>query len=197
MQASYTVRLKLAPDQAARLQALQALFAQACNLISPMVVATRCWNRVGLHHMAYKTLRESFPQLGSQMASNAIYSVSRACRRVYQDPKSRWYVGRDAAAPLARLRFLPDTPVFFDRHTLSMRSGVLSMFTLDGRLRFQLQVPQEFEERFAHDRLREVMLQADEQGYALRFAFANPLSEAGDPQEDADAPDFKLEVEAP
>lgn len=196
MSGKYTVRLKLSPDQAGRLRALQALFAEACNFISPMVVANRCWNRVGLHHLAYKAVRERYPQLGSQMVSNAIYSVSRACRRVYQHPQSQWFIGRNATAPLPRLRFLPDNPVFFDRHTLSLKAGVLSMFTLDGRLRFQLQVPHELEERFAHDKLREVVLVPDGQGYALRFVFGELLDQP-DPNPDPDAPEFKVEVVMP
>ena len=51
------VLLKTSPDEAARLRELQALFAQACNAISPLVQKTRVWNRVALHHMAYKLLR--------------------------------------------------------------------------------------------------------------------------------------------
>jgi hypothetical protein len=44
--------------------------------------------------MAYKPLRERFPQLGSQMACNVIYSVSRAARHVYQHPSSPYNVAR-------------------------------------------------------------------------------------------------------
>jgi len=130
------------------------------------------------------------------MVSNAIYSVSRACRRVYQDPQSQWFVGRNAVATLPRLRFLPDSPVFFDRHTLSLKAGVLSMFTLDGRLRFQLQVPHDLEERFANDKLREVVLLSDGQGYALRFVFGD-LVDKPNLHTDTDAPEFKVEVETP
>jgi hypothetical protein len=198
MQSSYTVRLKLAPEQASRLRALQALFAEACNLISPMVVSSRCWNRVGLHHLAYKVVRERLPQLGSQMVSNAIYSVSRTCRKVYQDPGSRWFTGRGATAPLPRLKFLSDTPVYFDRHTLSLKGGLLSMFTLDGRLKFQLQVPQELDDRFATDKLREVILQADQKGFVLRFAFGVfDNSDVPNEAEKLDAPELRVIVEPP
>jgi hypothetical protein len=196
MYGKYTVHLKLSPDQAGRLRSLQALFAEACNFISPMAAVSRCWNRVGLHHLAYKAVRERYPQLGSQMVSNAIYSVSRASRRVYQDPQSQWFVGRNATATLPRLRFSPDNPVFFDRHTLSLKSGVLSMFTLDGRLRFQVQVPRDLEERFANDKLREVVLLSKGQNYALRFVFGELVDKPNLPP-DPDAPEFKVEVEMP
>ena len=82
------VLLNTTPEQQARLEALQAAFAEVCNALAPMVQQTRIWNRVALHHMAYKGLRERFPALGSQMVCNAIYSVSRACRLVFQNPES-------------------------------------------------------------------------------------------------------------
>lgn len=192
MSGKYTIRLNLSADHATRLRALQALFAEACNAIAPMVVANRCWNRVGLHHLAYKAVRERYPQLGSQMVSNAIYSVSRACRKVYQDPASRWFVGRNSAAPLPRLKFPSDSPVFFDRHTLSLKGDVLSMFTLDGRLRFQITLPAEVEARFTTDKLREVVLFADAAGFGLRFLFGDAADVAG---EDPEAPEFAVTVE--
>jgi len=182
MSGTVTIRLRLSDDQAVRLKALQARFADACNFIAPMVVQTRCWNRVGLHHMAYKSVRERFPQLGSQMVSNAIYSVSRACRKVYQDPQSQWFVGRNTSAVLPLLRFLPTSPVFFDRHTLSLKSGVLSMFTLDGRLRFQLGVSPDIESRFANEKLREIVLCAENAGFVLRFVFGDADHDANDPE---------------
>ena len=55
--------LPATPEQAAHLQALQAAFAEVCNALAPQVRDTRCWNRVTLHHLAYKQLRERFPLL--------------------------------------------------------------------------------------------------------------------------------------
>ncbi len=171
MNSRVTVRLNLSAEQAEQLRRLQAAFAEACNFIAPMVVQTRCWNRVGLHHLAYRPLREKFASLGSQMACNAIYSVSRACRAVYQEPRSPWFVGRRPNALLPLLKFPATSPVFFDRHTLSIKSGQLSMFTLDGRLKFQLSIPMELEARFATEKLREVVLMVEQDTYSLRFCF--------------------------
>ena len=67
----FSIPLQAGPEQVARLAALQALFVQACNSLTPLVRETHCWNRIGLHHMTYRQLRERFPQLGSQMACNA------------------------------------------------------------------------------------------------------------------------------
>jgi hypothetical protein len=189
MNSSVTVRLTLSGEQAQQLSRLQAAFAQACNFIAPMVVQTRCWNRVGLHHLAYRPVREKFAALGSQMACNAIYSVSRACRAVYQDPRSQWFVGRGPAATLPCLKFPQSSPVFFDRHTLSLKAGQLSLFTLDGRMRFKLAVGSEVEQRFALEKLKDVVLLGDGQQYSLRFVFAQD----GQPHL-ADEPEYAVEV---
>ena len=53
------VLLQGSAEQQQRLTDLRGLFTQACNALAPMVQQTRCWNRVALHHMAYKPLRET------------------------------------------------------------------------------------------------------------------------------------------
>ena len=121
--------------------------------------------------MAYRKLREQFPQLGSQMACNAIYSVSRASRLVYQGPSSPWLVTRQPAKPLPLIAFGHEAPVYFDRHTLSLRDGAVSMFTLDGRMRFQVNLDAEQLAHFVSDRLREVVLQRQAGVFHLAFAF--------------------------
>jgi hypothetical protein len=131
------IPLNTTPEQARRLMALQAGFAQVCNALAPIVQQTRVWSRVALHHLAYRQLRERFPGMGSQMVCNAIYSVSRTCRLVYQHPNSPFSLARLGEKPLPLLRFADNCPVYFDRHTLSVKGGQLSMFTLDGRMRFQ------------------------------------------------------------
>ena len=123
--------LNTSPAQHAQLVKLQQSFAEVCNALAPLVQQTRCWNRVALHHMAYKQLRESFPGMGSQMVCNAIYSVSRSCRLVFQSPDSPFNLERLGSRALPLLRFHEDAPVYFDRHTLSLKNHQLSMFTLD------------------------------------------------------------------
>ena len=144
-------------------------FAEVCNALAPLVQQTRCWNRVTLHHIAYHDLRQRFPQIGSQMVCNAIYSVSRTCRVVLQHPDSPFNVARYPERPLPLLQFLPSAPVYFDRHTLSLKDGLLSMYTLDGRMRFQLSLKAEDELRFHQERLREIVLARTPQGYQLSF----------------------------
>jgi len=78
------IPLNATPQQFERLRSLQVAFAEVCNAIAPVVQRTRCWNRVALHHLVYRGMRERFPALGSQMICNAVYSVSRNARCVFQ-----------------------------------------------------------------------------------------------------------------
>lgn len=178
------VQLNASAEQHARLQALQLAFSQVCNTLAPVVQQSRMWNRVALHHASYRQLREKFPALGSQMVCNAIYSVSRMSRLVYQHPNSPFNVAQLGAKPLPLLRFSDNAPVYFDRHTLSVKGGKLSMYTLDGRMRFDVALSPVNEQRFHREKLREVVLARDARGtFELCFWFAL----AGDESED-DAP---------
>lgn len=172
MQPPVRVRLDTSTEQKARLLALQVAFARVCNALAPVVRDSRCWNRVALHHMAYKDLRERFPEVGSQMVCNAIYSVCRASRLIYQHPDSPFNVTRMGGRALPLLRFSDSCPVYFDRHTLSLKGGRLSMYTLDGRMRFQLSLGEDGEARFQQQRLREIVLsRLRDGGFELVFWF--------------------------
>ncbi|HHW62985.1 MAG TPA: hypothetical protein GX403_03365 [Rhodocyclaceae bacterium] len=192
-----TLRLQLdaSPEQKARLLALQAAFARLCNALAPVVRDTRCWNRVALHHMSYKSLREQFPEIGSQMVCNAIYSVCRASRLVYQHPKSPFNVARLGNAQLPLLRFADNCPVYFDRHTLSLKAGQLSMYTLDGRMRFQLALRPEDEAAFHEQKLREIVL-SQQGGGSFELSFwltdANAQGNEGAPANPDDIPEYLM-----
>jgi hypothetical protein len=191
--------LKTDPGQRQRLEALQQAFAQACNALAPVVQRTRCWNRVALHHMAYKGLRQAFPGIGSQMACNAIYSVSRACRQVYQHPDSPFNIARMGDRPLPLLQFTGSAPVYFDRHTLSIKDGKASMFTLDGRMHFKLDLPPQEEQRFRDDKLREIVLSRTTGTFVLTFVFADPDEGPAAGARDAagaDMPEYVVVAEA-
>lgn len=185
MKSRVAIALHLTDAQRQRLAALQQAFARACNALAPLVRDTRCWNRVALHHMAYKQLREQFPELGSQMACNAIYSVSRSARLVYQHRASPFNVQRLGDKPLPLLQFSDASPVYFDRHTLSLKDGVLSLFTLDGRMRFDVRMATEVEALLREGRLREVVLARRGDGFELSFAFSQGADEDEDGGGDA------------
>lgn len=132
------IPLNVSSAKLAQLQQLQYVFAEACNTLAPMAREHACFNRVALHHLSYRALREQYPELGSQMVCNVIYSVSRVCRILFQNPKSPFNLSKSQRKNLPYLRFAPTAPVYVDRHTLNIKEGIASMFTLDGRIRFQL-----------------------------------------------------------
>lgn len=173
------VALNPTPEQEERLVALQHAFARVCNALVPTVQETRTWNRVALHHLSYRRLRQEFPDLGSQMICNAIYSVSRACRMVFQAPQSPFHHTRLEGKPLPRLHFTDSCPVYFDRHTLSLKDGRASMYTLDGRMRFQLTLAPDVERAFHERKLLEVVLTREVPGFVLGFAFGEVLQLPG------------------
>lgn len=195
MNFSLRIPLHTTAEQSAKLQALQRVFAQACNALAPIVQGSSCWNRVALHHMAYRQLRQQFPELGSQMVCNAIYSVSRTCRIIYQDPKSPFNAQNRAGKALPRVHFLPQSPVYFDRHTLSLKRGMASMLTLDGRMRFNLPLQPSDEQRFRADKLREIVLTGHAGQFMLTFVFAVGL-DAGEASAGGDAPAQRSDASA-
>ncbi len=171
-----SITLNTTPEMDTQLRQLQREFAAVCNAIAPIVQETRCWNRVALHHLVYHDLRGRFPQLGSQLICNAIYSVSRHCRTIFQSPGSPFNLARLGSRALPKMRFAPEAPVYFDRHTLSIRNGIVSMLTLDGRIRFRLAISEADEQRFRKERLREIILFRENDRYQLQFVFAPPAS---------------------
>lgn len=195
------IPLNGSPEQVNSLHALQQAFAQVCNSLAPMVQQSRCWNRVTLHHLAYKLLRDKFPAMGSQMVCNAIYSVSRTSRLVYQHPGSPFNLARLGDKPLPLLRFSDSCPVYFDRHTLSVKGGQLSMYTLDGRIRFHLALRPEDEVSFHEKKLREIVLsRTAADSFELSFLFLTPAP-GGDapltPEQDlGEIPEYVMVEEA-
>jgi hypothetical protein len=108
--------------------------------------------------MHYRTLREKFPSMGSQMVCNAIYAVSRTSRLVFQVPASPFSLAKLGNKPLPLLQFADSCPVYFDRHTLSIKGSKMSLFTLDGRMHFELTLPEAQLVLFKVAKLREISL---------------------------------------
>jgi hypothetical protein len=125
---------------------------------------------VALHHLFYRSLREKFPALGSQMVCNAIYAVSRTSRLIFQTPASPFSLDKLGAKPLPLLQFASSCPVYFDRHTLSIKGSQLSLFTLDGRMHFELMLPNIQLLLFKVAKLREISLKRRSDGvFELMF----------------------------
>lgn len=184
------IPLNTTQEQFQRLLALQTAFAQVCNALAPEVQKSRVWNRVTLHHLHYRALREKFPALGSQMVCNAIYAVSRTARLIFQTPASPFSLAKIGANPLPLLQFANICPVYFDWHTLSIKGSKLSLFTLDGRMHFELTLAQEQLMLFKTAKLREISLKRRLDGvFELMFWL-----EVGAEQADAQNPNNKKNV---
>jgi len=173
MKNKFILRLKPNPEQAIRLRQLQANFANLCNALMPFVLQNRCWSRVGLHHLAYRSLRESYPEMGSQMVCNAIYMVSRVCKKTYAAPDSPWRSKDNPDKTLPRIHFGPTAPVFFDRNTLSLKGKLLSMFTADGRIRLEVQLAADLEYRLNAEKIKEIGLITTKEQFFLTFVFGS------------------------
>jgi IS605 OrfB family transposase len=123
-----TVSIKIDADDAARaaLSALQAAYADACNLLVPTVVETRCWNRYTLHSLAYRRLRTETP-LGAQMCCNVLRSVTAA----YKALKSNGEIAKNKPVPAINFR---RASVHFDKRTFTLKGDSLSLNTLGKRV---------------------------------------------------------------
>lgn len=165
------IKLLVSPEQLLKLVDLQKTFALACDEAALFVARSRSWHRVTLHHLAYKSMREKFPLLGSQMVCNAIHTVSRASKEVFQDPVSPWSSVARAGDPLPILKFADTTPVFFDKHTLTLKKKALSIFTLDGRMHIQINLSAATENKLRTEKLKELSLQRRKNIFYLRFVF--------------------------
>jgi hypothetical protein len=144
---------------------------------------------VALHHLHYRALRAQFPALGSQMVCNAIYAVSKMARLIYQHPQSPFNPALKPGAALPLLRFADSCPVYFDRHTLSIKPGQLSLFTMDGRMRFDLTLEPEKLAVFEQAKLREIVLNERlDKVFELSFHLdTTEVAEAAEPDAPAEA----------
>jgi len=129
MQRTISIRLDTIQDQEKALSHLQNAYMEACNKLSAEVVEHRCWNRVALHNLTYSKIRNSSP-LGSQMVCNAIFTVCKA----YKNRN----ILKDEAMPT--IQFHKNRSVHFDKRTYSIKGNLLSLYTLEGRIRIPMRM---------------------------------------------------------
>ena len=125
MKRTIALKLQVSETQDKALNELQAMFSAACNEVAAIAAAEKEINRIRLHHLCYYRLRENFSKLGSQMCCNAIAKVSQALRALKR-PK--------------QVLFKNGCSVHFDKKTYSLKGNLLSLFTLQGRIRIELEV---------------------------------------------------------
>ena len=74
--------------------------------------------------------------------------------------------------------------MYFDRHTLNLKNSRVSMYTLDGRIKFNLKLDDEQASLFRDAHLREVVMTAQDEGLILTFNFDD--QHATESEHDAD-----------
>ena len=125
-----TVAIKIKPFSEVPSKALlsleefQCLFSTVCNEVSRIAFEKKQKNRVRLHHLCYRDIRNRYPQLGSQMVCNAIAKVSNSYRVLKSFPHKA-------------VRFRSSASVHFDKRTYSLKGTTLSLFTHKGRVKVE------------------------------------------------------------
>ena len=125
MKRTIAIKLTLSESEVQAFVALEDKFSLACNRVAGVALAEKERNRVRLHHLCYYILRNEFSELGAQMCCNAIAKVAQALKALKQ-PRP--------------ILFKHGCSVHFDKRTYSLKNGVLSLFTLDKRIRIQLEI---------------------------------------------------------
>jgi putative transposase len=124
MKRTISVKLLVTREQGVLLSELRDEFLSVCNRIVPTVVEHRCWNRIALHNLVYSAIRAS-STLGSQMVCNSIFAVCTAYKaKVVPNDK-----------PVPTICFHRNRSVHFDKRTYSIKDNIVSLYTLQGRIR--------------------------------------------------------------
>jgi putative transposase len=148
MKRTISLKLNLLQEQYQALERLQEEFSSACNEVVELAQLETCTNRVRLHHASYYRIREQFPQLGAQMACNAIAKVANSYRALLRKKKTTF----------AKIAFRKNTSIHFDKRTYSLKKGILSLFTLSKRIRVSFQTGPFQEDYLGKGSIREAEL---------------------------------------
>ena len=148
MKRTIAIKLNVTQKQSVDLLETQEVFAKACTEIVPFVVTNRCWNRVDLHHLSYYSLREDLPSLGSQMTCNAIQKVCSSYKALK--------IKKSQTVPM--IAFRKNGSVHYDKRTYSFRGGLLSLFTIRGRIQCSYQMGPHQEQYFSKGIVKEAEL---------------------------------------
>ena len=139
------VKLQVNEQTARKLEKTRLLYRDACNFLVQFVCRDpneRNWQRYNLHHSAYYALRAAKPKLGSQLACNAIRSVSSAYKtELTNHPR------KNKEEPLKEIVF-KNPSIHLDKNTIRYNSDMTeaTVFTVEGREELRL-CPGDFQKR--------------------------------------------------
>jgi IS605 OrfB family transposase len=124
-----TIRIKLLPtqEQKQRLLATMKVVNAACNSISEFVYHNHVVNRFELQKQMYRTVRADY-SLGAQM-------TILACRKVADS----YYVSIKKGEEWTLHTFRPRGAIAYDGRTYSIRDAIISLWTIDGRIKVPMQ----------------------------------------------------------
>jgi len=162
---TYFLRLRPSEEVGLRLRTLQETFSRAVELAWEIGRTQGCSSRVALHHLAYETIRNSELRLGAQLTCNAIYLASAYLKLARTGKRLTQSAGPGLRPDFAQL------PVYLDKHTLAMKDGQLSIYTLDGRAKLSVKLPQALKSMFGSTPVKEILLIERKGGFILLFIF--------------------------
>lgn len=162
-----SLKLLLSAEQSVAIAALAEQFTSACNAIVPYVQANRCWNRVALHHLCYYKIREMYPALGSQMVCQAVHRVADA----YKALKAQKRIKPDQ--PIQAISFSAKT-ITYDDKTFTLKDQILSLFTMDGRIKVPFQKGMHQSMLIASGKLKEAKLVCRKRVWYFQVAIELP-----------------------
>lgn len=145
MKRTIALKLELTQEQFSSLLATQQAFSNGCNHVAAFALENRCWNKVKLHNLCYYQVREKVEILGSQMVCNAIRKVC-ASYKVLKIKKSQ-------EAPA--IKFKDSSSIHYCARTFSLKNEILSLFTINGRIKCQYQIGPYQEQYLAKGKIKE------------------------------------------
>lgn len=166
----YEIELLLNSEQSDKIAKLHTQFIDLCNAIVPYVYQHQCWNRVALHHLVYHGMRRKYPNMGSQLICNAINLVCKFANHVYQKKKD---IYKNDGIPFIIIS--QKNPVILDAHTLSIKNNIISITTLEGRMKVSVSLKDDHLEAIKENALSESYLQVTHNQCKLIFVFDEQL----------------------
>ncbi len=76
MKRTIAIKLSISAFQNEALCELQKMFTKGCNEVASVAAIEKERDRIRLHHLCYRSLRQTLPKLGAQMSCNVIGFVA-------------------------------------------------------------------------------------------------------------------------
>lgn len=124
---TYTVRIKVSPDQSQTLSDTCDAYLDCCNMVSKTAWEHRALSQKTLHQLVYRRLRDEY-HVGAQMAQSSIIRVIGNYRTIKEAHGSPWA----SSQPEYRS---PGYDLVWNRDYSILKDGRLSINTLDGRIK--------------------------------------------------------------